>query len=102
MPDDESVLAYEGLSPEAGDAFRRAVEAPDGDAVVWGASSLPPEFRYSDDESTYYVRYEGSLYLLATGAAGSGPLVVVQLAVKVLLGVVGVGLLGAAGYRSRR
>ncbi|MEF8869114.1 MAG: hypothetical protein V5A85_11400 [Haloarculaceae archaeon] len=102
VPDEESVLDYGELSPEARDAFRRAVEAPDGDAVVWGASNLPSEFRYSDEESTYYVRYEGVLYLLVTGAAGSGPLGVVQLAVKGLLGVVGVGLLGAAGYRFRR
>ena len=74
VTDDEGTLAFEELSPEAQDAFRRALDGPDGRSVVWGASNLAPEFYYSDDEGYRYVRYEGEYYLLSFGRAGAGPL----------------------------
>ncbi len=99
LPADAEVLAYGELSSGAREAFRGALDAPDGSTVVWGASNLPSEFRYSDEEAYYYVRYEGTNYLLATGQAGAGPLGVVQLVVRGLLGVTGLGLLAVGGYR---
>jgi len=102
VPDDEETLAFEALSPEAQDAFRRALDAPDGRSVVWGASNLAPEFYYSDDEGYRYVRYEGEYYLLSFGQAGAGPLGVVQLGIRGFLGIAGIGLLAIGGYRYRR
>ena len=102
VPDDEETLAFEELSPEAQDAFRRALDAPDGRSVVWGASNLAPEFYYSDDAGYRYVRYEGEHYLFSFGGAGAGPLGVVQLGIEGLLGVLGLGLLATGGYRYRR
>jgi hypothetical protein len=102
VPADAEVLASGDLSREAREAFQKALDAPDGDAVVWGASNLPSEFHYSDEEGYYHVRYEGAYYLLSTLQAGAGPVGVVQLGVRGLLGVAGVGLLGAGGYRYGR
>jgi hypothetical protein len=102
VPDGEETLAFEELSPEAQDAFRRALDAPDGRSVVWGASNLATEFYYGDDEGYRYVRYEGEYYLLSFGQAGAGPLGVVQLGIRGFLGIAGIGLLAIGGHRYRR
>lgn len=74
--EEADVLAYENLSPDAQQVFRRAVEN-DGSYVVYRKSNLPEEFFYSDyanlGKGLYHVRYEGDYYRLYTGAGGGFP-----------------------------
>ncbi|MFD1586234.1 hypothetical protein ACFR9U_04520 [Halorientalis brevis] len=95
VPNDSTPRAYDELSPEARAVFQDALNAPDNEAIVTDAEQKPPEFDYiGDQEKVYSVRYNGSYYEIWTGKIGGGPLAVMWLALKGLLGVVGLVLLG--------
>lgn len=103
VTNDSSPLAYDDLSPEARAVVRDARNAPDNEAIITDPEQKPSEFEYPGDQSPiYYVRENGSYYQLRTGKIGGGPLAVVGLAVKGLLGVSGLALLGIGGDSLRR
>ena len=69
VTDDMPVLQYEALSTPAQNAIRRAIESPDGSAVVYGREDWPGGFDYGDSGYRPYVLiYEGQYYRLSTGA----------------------------------
>ena len=99
VPNDSRPLAYDDLSPAARAVVRDAQNAPDNEAIVTDPKRKPPEFEYPGDESPiYYVRDNGSYYVLRTGKTGGGPLAVMGLAVKGILGISGLTLLSIGGY----
>ena len=80
-----TVYNYTDLSPEARDAFQRALEN-DGEATVYGEAARPPDWEYGGDYATYvFVRYEGSLYRVQTYLGRS---------VSRWLGTLGAGVVG--------
>jgi hypothetical protein len=103
VPNDSRPLASDDLSPEARAVFRDARNAPDNEATVTDAERKAPEFEYPGDQSPiYYVRDNGSYYQLRTGKIGGGPLAMFGLAVKGLLGISGLALLGIGADSLRR
>lgn len=102
IPDEADVLAYESLSPNAQQAFRKAVES-DGSYLIYHESNVPEEFFYSDHadlgQGIYYVEYENDYYQFSTWASGTFPFV--YWFYEILLAAFGLAV-GVVGYRTYR
>ncbi len=96
VPAESEVLAYENLSTAGRTVFRKAVNSPAGRYTAYGEENAAPEFRYSDEETTYYVEYESEYYLLRTL---SGSSLGVDRVVQSLLVLFGILAVGAGSYR---
>jgi hypothetical protein len=69
--DVEATYQFEDISPEGKAAVRAAFDAPDSEALVYGAEDRLPEFKYADDNQiTYAVERGNATYRLTTLYAG--------------------------------
>jgi hypothetical protein len=98
-PDGETTFQYENLSTTGQDLVQRAFRATD-DTVTVSADERPPAFRYSDGQTTQYVRFNGQAYRVTTGDRGLAALVDGPVASALLaVGLAAVVLGGVGLYR---
>lgn len=96
VPAESEVLAYENLSTSGQTVFLKALNSSEGQYTAYGEENAAPEFRYSDEETAYYVEYESEYYLLRTL---SGISLGFDRVIRSLLVLFGVLAVGAGAYR---